>query len=376
MRGKKKICVFTGSRAEYGLLKPLLEDIKKEPLFDLQILVSGMHLSHEFGLTYREIENDGFVINEKVEMLICSDSPVGMAKSIGIGIVGYTDALQRLKPDLAIVLGDRYEALAFALTSYTMGIKLAHLYGGETTLGSLDDGFRNAITMLSSIHFTSTEKYRENLVKKGISKDRVFTVGALGIDNIMRMKLLSKNELEKELGVNFMKKNLLITFHPETKEHGKNGRYLNELLKSLDELDDTLLIFTKSNSDAEGRLINTIIEEYVRKNKNKAVVFSNLGQKKYLSIIKLVDAVVGNSSSGIIEAPSLKTPTINIGDRQKGRIKARSVIDCPAKYEEIKKALNLLYDKNFRESIKRIKNPYGDGNASKRILDILKKIKW
>jgi len=369
---KRKICVFTGTRAEYGLLKPLMEEIKKDKDLELQIIASGMHLSPEFGQTYKEIEKDGFKIDEKVEMLLSSDTDVGVSKSIGLGIIGYTDALLRLKPDIAVVLGDRFEALAFAVASFTLKIPIAHLYGGEITEGALDEGYRHAITKLSYLHFTSTKEYKKRVVQLGESPDRVFNVGALGIDNIKKLNLLSKEEAEKRIGKNFKKRNLLITFHPVTLEYGNSVNQFKELLKALDELEDTLLIFTKANADAEGRQINKLIDEYVSKNSDKSVVFTNMGQLLYLSTMKYVDAVVGNSSSGIIEAPSFKIGTINIGDRQKGRIRAKSIIDCKPEYEDIKIAIKKLYSNEFQENLKKVKNPYGEGNASKKIKEILK----
>lgn len=370
---KKKICFFTGTRADYGLLRPLIFKAKEDKSFTIQIIVSGMHLSPEFGMTYREIEKDGLKIDEKIEILLSSDTYSGMTKSIGLGIICYTDALQKLKPDLVIILGDRFEAFAFAITAYTLRIPIAHLYGGETTEGSLDDGYRRAISQFSDIDFTSTEIYRDVLIKLGKKPERVFNVGALGIDNIKSIRLLNKKKLENLLGIKFLDRNLLITFHPETKNPEKNQLFFSELLKALSELKNTLLIFTKSNADAEGRLINKMIDEFVSKNKANAVAFDNLGQLLYLSTMKHVDGVIGNSSSGIIEAPSLKVPTINIGDRQKGRVKAESVIDCKPQYREIKKALNLIYEEDFREKLKNLKNPYGEGNAASKIIGILKK---
>ncbi len=369
---KRKICVFTGTRAEYGLLKPLMEKIKQDNELELQIVASGMHLSPEFGLTYKEIEKDGFKIDKKIEMLLSSDTDVGVAKSIGLGVIGFADTLEELRPDITVILGDRFEALAFAIASYTLRIPIGHLYGGEATFGSIDEGIRHSITKLSYLHFTSTQEYRKRVIQLGESPDRVFNVGALGIDNIKSMKLLEKSEVEKALGKSFKKRNLLITFHPTTLEKNSAEKQFRELLKALDELDDTLLIFTKSNADMEGRLINKLIDEYHIKNPEKTVVFTSMGQLLYLSTMKYVDAVVGNSSSGIIEAPSFKIGTINVGDRQKGRIKAQSIIDCEPIYEQIKDALKMLYSEEFQEKLKNVKNPYGDGEASTRILKILK----
>ncbi|MFZ8805481.1 MAG: UDP-N-acetylglucosamine 2-epimerase [Candidatus Calescibacterium sp.] len=373
--GKRKICIFTGTRAEYGLLKPLMDEIKSDPDLELQIIASCMHLSPEFGLTYKEIENDGFTIDEKIEMLLSSDTPSGIVKSMGLGMIGYTDALNRLKPDITVVLGDRFEALAFAIASFVNRIPIAHLYGGEATEGLIDEGIRHCITKLSYLHFTSTEEYRKRVIQLGEDPQRVFNVGALGIDNIKKMKLLTKDEIESKLGIKFKSKNLLITYHPVTLKKDESEKEFKALLNVLKELEDTLLIFTKPNADTEGRRIIKLIEDFVKENRDKAVVFTSLGQLNYLSIMQYVDAVVGNSSSGIIEAPSLKVPTINIGDRQKGRIRAESVIDCKGTEDEIKKAINIIYDENFRKKVKDVKNPYGDGNSAKRIKEILKTYK-
>jgi len=373
--GKRKICVFTGTRAEYGLLKPLMDEIKSDPDLDLQIIASCMHLSPEFGLTYQDIEKDGFNIDEKVEMLLSSDTPSGIIKSMGLGMIGYTDALNRLKPDITVVLGDRFEALAFAISSFVNRIPIAHLYGGEITEGALDDAFRHSITKLSYLHFTSTEEYKRRIIQLGEEPKRVFNVGALGIDNIKKMKLLTKDEIESKLGFKFKSKNLLITYHPVTLKKDESEKEFKALLNVLKEIEDTLLIFTKPNADTEGRKIIKLIEEFVKENNDKAITFTSLGQLNYLSIMQYVDAVVGNSSSGIIEAPSLKVPTINIGDRQKGRIRAKSIIDCKGTEEDIKRALNIIYDENFRKSLKKVDYPYGDGNSAKKIKNALKHAK-
>lgn len=373
---RRKICVFTGTRADYGLLKPLMEEIQKQPEFELQIVASCMHLSPEFGLTYQEIEKDGFKIDEKVEMLLSSDTPIGTVKSMGVGMIGYADALNRLKPDLVIVLGDRFEALAFALSAYILRIPIAHLYGGEATYGLIDEGIRHSITKLSYLHFTSTEEYRKRVIQMGESPDRVFNVGALGIDNIKNLRLLSKAEIENKLNLKLKKYNYLFTYHPLTLNPEQSEKEFKSLLDSLIEYhksDDFLIIFTYSNADPEGRKINRLIDGFVEKNKDIGRAFKNLGYLNYLSVMQFVDAVVGNSSSGIIEAPSLGIPTINIGDRQKGRIRAESVIDVVPDKKNIIDALSRIHSKDFRYKIKNVKNPYGDGNASKRIVGIIKK---
>jgi UDP-hydrolysing UDP-N-acetyl-D-glucosamine 2-epimerase len=368
---KRKVCIFTGTRAEYGLLKPLMEEIKKEPSLELQIVASGMHLSPEFGLTYKEIEKDGFKIDEKVEILLSSDTPVGICKSIGLGVISYSETLERLKPDIVVILGDRFEALAFAIASFVHRIPIAHLYGGELTYGAIDEAFRHSITKMSYLHFTSTEEYRKIILQLGESPDRVFNVGALGIDNIRKMKLLSKKELESKLGFKFGKKNFLVTYHPVTLEKGTSKKQFENLLSVLEEYKDIKLIFTKANADTEGRIINYMIDKFVQYNKERAIAFTSMGQLLYLSTMQYVDAVVGNSSSGIIEAPSFKIGTINIGDRQKGRIKAESVIDCEPTKESIRRAIEILYSTSFQSKLKNVVNPYGDGHAAKRIVRVL-----
>ena len=367
-----KICVFTGTRAEYGLLKPLMEEIQKQPEFELQIVASCMHLSPEFGLTYQEIEKDGFKIDEKVEMLLSSDTPVGTVKSMGVGMIGYADALSRLKPDMVIVLGDRFEALAFAISSYILRIPIAHLYGGEITEGALDEGFRHSITKLSYLHFTSTEDYKKRIIQMGEFPDRVFNVGALGLDNIKKFKLLTKEEIEQKLGIKFNKYSFLITYHPETLSDSNPQKDFIEILKALESFEDTTLIFTKANADPNGRIINNMIEDFVNKKKN-AYVFDSLGQLLYLSVMSHCDAVIGNSSSGIIEAPSLKVATINIGNRQKGRIKAGSIIDCEPINNKIVKAVKKAISPEFKKILQEVENPYGDGNSALRIVEILKR---
>jgi UDP-hydrolysing UDP-N-acetyl-D-glucosamine 2-epimerase len=368
---KRKICIFTGTRAEYGLLKPLIHKIKLDSDLKLQIVASCMHLSPEFGLTYKEIENDGFTIDEKVEMLLSSDTTTGTLKSMGLGLISYSDSLNRLNPDITVILGDRFESLAFAIASFVNRIPIAHLYGGEITEGSMDECFRHSITKLSYLHFTSTEEYRKRVIQLGEDPKRVFNVGALGVYNIKKMKLLSKKEIENKLNIKFKSKNLLITYHPITLNKKQSEEEFTKLLNILDTLTNTLLIFTKPNADTESRELIKTLENFIYKNNEKAVLFISLGQINYLSVMQYVDAVVGNSSSGIIEAPSFNIPTINIGNRQKGRIKAESIIDC-SNEQEIKNALKLIYDKKFRKNLKNIKNPYENNNTVEKISEVLK----
>lgn len=370
---KGKICIFTGTRAEYGLLRPLMDEIKKDRAFKLQLLVSGMHLSQEFGLTYKEIEKDGFRIDEKIEILLSSDTPVGLSKSIGLGLVSFCEAYERLKPAIVVILGDRFEAFAAATAAMVSRIPIAHLNGGEATFGQIDEAIRHSITKMSHLHFTSMEEYRKKVIQLGEHPDRVFNVGAIGLDNIKKLKLLTEKTLEKQLNFKFGKHNLLVTFHPVTLEKKTSQRQFQNLLSALDGLKDTHIILTKANADTDGRVINRMIDDYVYRNPDRVAAFASMGQQKYLSTMRLVDGVVGNSSSGIVEAPSFKIGTINIGDRQKGRIRTSSIIDCRPMKENIRKAIIKLYCDKFQKLLKDVTNPYGNGNTASQIRSILKK---
>ena len=301
---KRRICIFTGTRAEYGLLKPLMDEVKKDRELELQIIVSGMHLSSEFGSTYREIERDGFTINEKIDISLSSDTPIGLCKSSSLGLTKFSRAYERLKPEIVVIFGDRFEAFAAAIAAMISRIPIAHINGGESTFGLIDEAIRHSITKMSYLHFTSTEKYRKRVIQLGEDPKKIFNMGAVGLDNIKRMKLLSKKKLEKELNFKFNKYNLLVTFHPVTLENNTSGKHFQNLLDALDELKNTNIIFTKANADTDGRVINKIIDRHVLKNSHKAIVFTSMGRLKYLSTMQFVDAVVGNSSSGIREAPS------------------------------------------------------------------------
>ena len=368
-----KVCVVTGTRAEYGLLYWLMKEIQNDKDLQLQIIATGMHLSPEFGLTYKEIEKE-FKIDKKIEILLSSDTPIGISKSMGLAQISFAEAFDELKPDIVVVLGDRFEILAAASSALISRIPIAHIHGGEVTEGAVDEAFRHSITKMSHLHFISTEEYKKRVIQLGEEPNRVFNVGAMGIENIKRLKLLSKEEFEKSIDFKLNKKNILVTFHPVTLENATAKEQFEELLSVIDELKDTNIIFTKANADTDGRIINKMIDEYVNKNKDKSVAFTSLGQLRYLSALQFMDAVVGNSSSGILEAPSFKIGTINIGDRQKGRIKAKSIIDCEPKKEGIKKAFEKLYSKEFQEMLKDVKNPYeGSGYPSKKIVEVLKK---
>lgn len=370
---KRKVCVVTGTRAEYGLLYWLLKEIEADKELELQLIVTGMHLSPEFGLTYKEIEKE-FKIDKKIEMLLSSDTSIGISKSMGLTQISFAEVYEELKPDIVVVLGDRYEIFSATSTAMIARIPIVHLHGGETTEGAFDESIRHSITKMSHLHFTATAEYRNRVIQLGEHPSRVFNVGGLGIENIKRLKLLTKEEFENSIDFKLNKKNILVTFHPVTLENSTAQEQFQELLDVIDELKETNIIFTKANSDTDGRIINQMIDEYVAKNFQKSVEFTSLGQLRYLSALQFVDAVVGNSSSGLLEAPSFKIGTINIGDRQKGRIKADSVIDCSANKTDIEKAFEKLYSKEFQNSLINVENPYGDGCASKKIIEVLKNV--
>ena len=351
----KKICVVTGTRAEYGLLRWVMDGIQKSPKLELQVVATGMHLSPEFGLTFREIEKEGFQIDKKVEMLVSSDTKVGLSKSMGLGLVGFADAFEDLKPDCVLVLGDRFEIFSVAAAAMIARIPMAHLHGGEATEGLIDEPIRHSITKMSHLHFVATEEYRNRVIQLGENPDCVFLVGGLGIDNIIKMNLQNIDELEKALDFKFGEKNLLVTFHPVTLEESTSENQMEELLLALDELKDTHIIFTMPNADTDGRIIFNLIEEFVAEHP-QSKAFTSLGQLRYLSCIKHVDGVVGNSSSGLIEVPSFNKGTINIGDRQRGRVKANSVIDCEPSKKSILKAFRKLYSQGYQKNLNNVIN--------------------
>ena len=366
----KKICVVTGTRAEYGLLRWVMEGIRQSPVLELQLIATGMHLSPEFGLTVEAIEEDGFQVDRKVEMLLSSDTAIGVTKSMGLGMIGFADAVAELKPDLMLVLGDRYEIFAAAAAAMIARVPMAHLHGGEATEGLIDEPIRHSVTKMSHLHFVAAEQYRQRVIQLGEEPDRVFNVGGLGIDNILRLKLLSREELEGALDFKLAPRNLLITFHPVTLEHDTSGQQMDELLAALAELQDTGLIFTMPNADTEGRVLFEKIEEFCAQHP-RANAYTSLGQLRYLSCIQHVDGVVGNSSSGLAEVPTFKKGTINIGDRQRGRLRAASVIDCEPKRASIRAALGELFSAEFQSRLPAVKNPYGNGGASDAIVEEL-----
>ena len=368
---KRKVCVITGSRAEYGLLYWIMREISKSNALELQLVVTGMHLSPEFGSTYKFIEADGFHIDRKVEILVSSDTSIGVSKSIGLGLIGFADAFDALKPDIILLLGDRFELLSAASAALVTTIPVAHIHGGEVTEGAFDDAIRHSITKMSQLHFTSTEVYRNRVIQLGEESNRVFNVGAPGLDNIDRLSLIDRAGVEEILGMKLGSKSLLVTWHPVTLEPGTSKASFSNILQVLGELESTKIVFTKANADTEGRLINSMIDDFVSYKRERAVAYVSLGQVNYLSVLKEVTGILGNSSSGIIEAPSLGTGTLNIGDRQLGRVRSDSVIDCEDNITSINKGLEKLFSEEFCKTLSNVENPYRGGDVAGKITEIL-----
>lgn len=369
----RKVCVITGTRAEYGIMSRLMSMIKKDSELTLQIIATNMHLSPEFGLTYKEIEADGFYIDKKVEMLLSSDTPNGTVKSMGLALIGFADALEDLKPDMAVILGDRYEMLAAAEACLIYKIPVAHLYGGEITEGAYDDAMRHCITKLSHLHFTSTEEYRKRVIQLGESPERVKYVGSLGVDNIRNERIMALKELEDSLSFKLGDNFLLVTFHPVTIESGTAAEQCDSLLEALGEINANYqLLFTLPNSDTNGRIIIKKINDYVSTHSDKAYAITSLGKRRYYSALKYATAVVGNSSSGLVEAPSFHIPTLNIGNRQHGRTRGESVIDVDATCEGIRDGLHKALSQEFINRAKEAKNPYEKDNTLQEIFETIK----
>ncbi len=366
----RSVCVVTGTRAEYGLLRWVMEDIGSSADLVLQVVATGMHLSPEFGMTVGAIEADGFTVDRRVEMLLASDSPPAVTKSIGLGLVGFADVFRELRPDIVVVLGDRFETLAAAIAATVARIPMAHLHGGEVTEGVIDEAFRHAITKMSHLHFVAAEPYRDRVLQLGEEPNRVFVVGGLGLDNLERLALMNRSEIVQSLGFDFSERNLLVTFHPVTGEPRDSLAQFSELLAALDSLDDTGLIFTLPNADVGGRALAAMVEEFTNDRSN-ATAFQSLGQTRYLSCLREVDGVVGNSSSGLLEAPSLGTGTVDIGLRQQGRLRAPSVISCAPDRDQITSAIHRLYSAEFRDAVRRQESPYGRAGASAQVVEAL-----
>ena len=371
----KKICVVTGSRAEFGLLYGLIQAIQQIPEFKLQLVVTGSHLSPEFGMTVEEIQIE-FQVDKKIEIVLSADTPTAISKSIGLGMISMSDAFEGLKPELVVLLGDRYEMLAAAICAHVAKIPIAHLHGGELSQGAIDDGFRHAITKLSHLHFTSTQAYRDRVIQLGENPKNVFCVGALGVENIKKMSLLSRKELELRLKFQFLEQNAIITYHPTTLDDQPSEAQFKALLKSLECFPGMGLIFTKTNQDTDGRIINHLIDEFVSQNPGRTISFHSMGQLNYFSALQYVDVAIGNSSSALIEVPAFDKPSVNIGSRQSGRIRAASVIDCLNDTASITDAIHLALSPDFLTKIKPVKNPYDSGMSSELICNTLRKIEF
>ncbi len=369
----KIITVLTATRAEYGLLSPIIAALKSCGEFEVRVVVTGAHLSPEFGLTYREIEEDGNQIDRKIEMLLSSDTPVAISKSMGLAMIGFADYFEERRPDALVVLGDRYETLAVSCVAMNAKIPIIHLYGGETTEGAVDEAVRHSITKMSYLHLTSTDIYRRRVIQLGENPERVFTVGSIGVENALHASLLNKQELEECLGIQLRSPYAVVTFHPVTLEDGSAEHQFTELLRAIERKSNMSYIFTKANADSDGRIINHMIDKFAMKHEN-VFSFESMGKIRYLSTVKYAQMVIGNSSSGLVEVPSFKIPTVNIGDRQKGRLRAASVIDCLPEEESISAAIDKALSLDFREICEDVTNPYGDGNTSVKIVEAIKKM--
>ncbi len=369
---KKKICVITGTRAEYGLLYWLMKGLQQEPDMTLQVIATGAHLSPAFGMTADQIEADGFHIDRRVDMLLASDTSTAVAKSMGLGLIGFADAYEALQPDLVLMLGDRYELVPAAYAALVARVPIAHIHGGEITEGAFDDAIRHSLTKLAHFHFVGAEAYRRRVIQMGEHPDRVYLVGGMGVDTIKKTRLLSREALEESLGLHFKKRNLLVTFHPVTLDETSPAKQFRELLAALHERSDTQIIFTMPNADTGNSEISSLVQQFVKEHREHASAFTSLGSLRYLSTLQFVDGVVGNSSSGLAEAPTFKIGTVNIGDRQKGRLQAASVIDCAPERSSIARAIETIYSAEFRKTLEQAVNPYGEGCATEKILGVLR----
>lgn len=367
----RKICIFTSTRAEWGLQQGLAELIRDADNLQLQLLVSGSHLSAKLGMTMDEVEAAGFHIDERVDILKFGDSPIGICQTMGLALSGYGEALQRLSPDLLVILGDRYESFCLAAAAQVLRIPIAHIHGGETTEGAVDEAFRHSITKMAQIHFTSCEVYRNRVMQLGEAPESVFNVGALGIENIRKIQCLTRAELEASLQFSLQAPVFLVTFHPVTLEHATAGAQVQQLFDALDRFPEHQIIFTKANADTDGQVINEMIDRFAAINPQRCLAVASLGLKRYLSAMKICSAVIGNSSSGILEAPILKVPTVNIGDRQKGRLRVKSIIDCEADANAISQAIDTALSESFRRDICDLIHPSEQADTAQKIVRML-----
>lgn len=371
MKAKKRICFVTGSRAEYGLLYWAMKAVANHADLELQIIVTGMHLSPDFGLTYKEIEADGFKINAKVEMLLSSDTSTAVTKSIGLGVIGFADAYANLCPDIVVVLGDRFEIFAAVQSAAMARLPIAHVHGGETSEGAVDEGIRHAITKFSTWHFVAAEAYRKRVVQMGEDPSRVFNVGAPGLDSLLQLPLLSREALESALGMQLNSPLLLVTYHPATHGDLPAEEAVNNLLGALDRFPTAIIVYTYPNADEGGRKILARFKDYEARHKNRVKGFASLGQLRYLSLLVLADVVVGNSSSALIEAPFARTATVDIGPRQRGRLKATSVLEAQENIEVIASRIAEALTPQFQARLANVHSYYGNGGASSRIVEVL-----
>lgn len=371
---RRTICVVTGTRADYGLLQGLMKEIQADVDLQLQVIATGMHLSQQFGLTFRDIEQDGFVIDEKIEILLSSDSSMAVTKSVGLATISFADVFNRLHPDLLVILGDRTEALAAAQAAMIARIPIAHLHGGEVTEGAIDESIRHSITKMAHLHFVAAETYHKRVIQLGEQPNRVFNFGSLGIENIRRLQLRNRKELESSLQVALGNPTFLVTYHPATVKEGTTGLEISQLIEAIEEFPEATVIITKPNSDSEGQIIIDQIEQYAQLRPSRVKVFASLGQINYLSMVQECDVVIGNSSSGLIEVPSFKKATVNIGSRQTGRLKAESVIDCDSNKDSIVMAIRKALSPEFQQILQDVVTPYDEGMPSLQIKDQLKKV--
>ena len=370
-----KICTVTGSRAEFYILKKLIKKLEKSKSIKQHLIVTGSHNSKIFGNTINEIKKQKIKIGRKINILINNDSELGISKSFAVGVERFSKEFLKIKPDILLILGDRYEIFAAAVSACFNRIPIVHIHGGEITQGAIDEAIRHSITKLSHIHFVSTKNYYKNVLQLGENKNHVFNIGSLGVENLKEVNLLKKKVLEKKLNIKFNKKNIIVTFHPETiNSKNQNKKNLKTLLKSLSKLKETTIIFTMPGADVSFKMIISELKKFVKKNKN-ACLFESLGDELYFSLCKVVDLMIGNSSSGIIEMSSFKKGTINIGDRQKGRVMPESVLNVNFDEKKIKNKIKYAYSKKFNSVLKNVKNPYDQRNSSDKLIKILKKIK-
>lgn len=366
----KKVAVVTATRAEYGILKNVIEKIDKSEQLELCLMVTGAHLVAEYGMTVNEIEQDGYEISEKIDMLLSSNTCTSISKSMGLAMILFAEAFERQKPDMLVVLGDRYELLSVCSAAMNARIPVAHISGGETTQGAIDESVRHCITKMSYLHFPACETYRKRIIQLGEEPDRVYNFGDVGVEMVHTIPKMTKQELEASIDFTLDRPFFSVTFHPVTLEVEEAEKQMKEVLSALDEFPEMKFVFTKANADAGGRSINNLIDQYTATH-NNCIAFASLGIKRYLSLLQYANGVLGNSSSGIVEAPAFGIPTINIGNRQKGRLQADSILNCEPKRDQIVKMIIRSQSKEFTERAKRTKNPYGNGDTSSQIVQVI-----